>query len=150
MNATESIVESTQPETVLTPKDQLNALINRRMGEFEVRTNRSTLKYLKNSLQQKIEWKGPNEAYLIIMALLSLDNVISDLDPKDDTPTIIKLPSSTIESINFFLTKITGTGIDSAQKLFSVSMMLRPTMEALRKLDEEIEVLKSEVEALQS
>jgi hypothetical protein len=68
------------------------------------------------------------------------------MDPKSVEAIQIHLPSSTIETINFFLNRITGKGLDSAQKLFSISMMLRQPIEALKKLDNEIETLRAEVE----
>lgn len=136
-----------EPITVpLTPQEQLTQLINRRTGEFEVRINHADLKFLKNTINQKVEWKGPNEAYLVIMSVLTMDNTLQAMDPKEATPVKIKLPASTIESINFFLTKIGGKGIDSAQRVFSVSMMFRQSMEAIRKIDEEINLLKSELQ----
>lgn len=133
-------VEMQEPQA---PLDPLSELINRRMGEFDVRINHADLKYVKNSINSKVEWKGPNEAYLVIMSILTIDNALESMDPKKMEPTIIKLPASTIESINFFLTKITGKGIESAQKLFSISMMFRQSMEALKKMDQQIEQLKN-------
>lgn len=143
-------VEAIVEETVNAPEpeqDPLSALINRRMGEFDVRINYADLKYVKNSINTKVDWKGPNEAYLVIMSILTIDNALEALDPKKAEPTLIKLPASTIESINFFLTKITGKGIESAQKLFSISMMFRQSMEALKKMDQEIEQLKSSMKS---
>lgn len=136
----------TEPQAPATPEEQLNALINRRMGEFNVKISYSDLKYIKNTIQQKVEWKGPNEAYLVIISLLTIDNALQAMDPKSVEAIQIHLPSSTIESINFFLNRITGKGLDSAQKLFSISMMLRQPIEALKKLDSEIETLKAEIE----
>lgn len=132
---------TTEPTAELDP---LSELIRRRMGEFDVKINHADLKYIKNSINSKVEWKGPNEAYLIIMSILTIDNALEGMDPKKLEPVLIKLPASTIESINFFLTKITGKGIEPAQKLFSVSMMFRQAMEAIKKLDSEIEQLKGE------
>lgn len=136
----------TEPQAPATPEEQLNALINRRMGEFSVKISYPDLKYIKNTIQQKVEWKGPNEAYLVIISLLTIDNALQAMDPKSVEAIQIHLPSSTIESINFFLNRITGKGLDSAQKLFSISMMLRQPIEALKKLDNEIETLRAEVE----
>jgi hypothetical protein len=101
------------------------------------------LKFIKNAVNQKIEWKGPNEAYLVIMTTLTIDNALADMNPKEDLPIKFKMPASTIESINFFLTKITGKGLDSAQRLFSTVMQLRQAVEAIRILDEEIKALKN-------
>jgi hypothetical protein len=149
LETTESapIQETAENTTPLTPAGQLNALISRRNGEFEVKMSHADVKSIKNAINQKIEWKGPNEAYLVIMTVLTLDSVLEGMNPKEALPVKIKMPAATIESINFFLTKITGKGLDSAQRLFSTAMQLRQTVEAIRKLDEEIEVLKKEVDA---
>jgi hypothetical protein len=140
----EEVLDETQAP--LTPEEQLNSLINRRMGSFPIKINYADLKFIKNTITQKVEWKGPNEAYLVIISLLSIDNALSELDPKESAPAQINMPSSTLESINFFLSRVTGKGLDSAQKLFSVSMMIRPVMESLKKIDEEIEHLKAELQ----
>lgn len=141
--ATES-AQTAAPEP--SPKDNLNALLARRTGEFDVRINYTDLKFLKNTLNQKVDWKGPNEAYLMIMSVLTVNNVLSEMDPKTTEPLNIKLPASTIESINFFLNRVGGTGLDSAQKLFSLSMMFRQSMEAIKKLDEEITTIKNMID----
>ena len=145
METPEVINETVVESTPATPEEQLNALIQHRTGSFDVKINYADLKYLKNTLNQKIEWKGPNEAYLIIMSVLTIENCLQELDPKSPAPAQIKIAASTIESLNYFLTKITGKGLESAQKTFSISMMLRPAMEAIKKIDEEIEYLKKEL-----
>lgn len=137
--------ESSESVATLTPEDQLNALLSKRMGTFDLKITYADLKYLKNSIDQKVEWKGPNEAYLVIMSVLSLENNLQSLDPKEHSAVQLSMPASTIESINYFLSRISGKGITAAQRLFSVSMLFRQTMEAIRKLDEEIEYLKNEV-----
>lgn len=144
VEATTVSKEDTSPVT--SPEDQLNALINRRMGEFEVKINYADLKYLKNTLNQKVEWKGPNEAYLTIISVLTLDNLLQSMDPKEVSPIKINMPASTIESVNFFLSRITGKGIEAAQRLFSLSMILRQPIAALKKIDEEIEALRKELQ----
>jgi hypothetical protein len=144
---TEMVAAAEEQPTPEVQQDPLSALINRRMGEFDVKINHADLKYVKNSINSKVEWKGPNEAYLVIMSILTIDNALDVLDPKKMEPTLIKLPASTIESINFFLTKISGKGIESAQKLFSISMMFRQSMEVIKKMDQEIEQLKNEMKS---
>jgi hypothetical protein len=56
-----------EPQAELDPFQQL---VDRRMGSFDVRINYADLKYIKNSLNSKIEWKGPNEAYLLVMSIV--------------------------------------------------------------------------------
>jgi hypothetical protein len=148
---TETVTAETTTEnltqTPLTTEEQLNALVNRRAGEFDIKIGYADLKYIKNSLNTKIEWKGPNEAYLILISSLTIDNILSTLDPKSTTATLVKIPAATIESINYFLTKITGKGVEPAQRLFSIAMMFRQTVESLKKIDEEISFLQTELES---
>jgi hypothetical protein len=99
---------------------------------------------LYDLLNNKIEWKGPNEAYLMIMALISISNELKEYDTSSTARMTINLPSTTLESINFFLSRITGKGEESAHRLFAVSMLLRPAMEEIKRLDTLIETLKSE------
>jgi hypothetical protein len=42
------------------------------------------------------------------------------------------------------LNRVTGKGEETAHRLFAVSMLLRPAMEEIKKLDEIIEKLQSE------
>lgn len=147
VEAIEPQVEETAQQQPLTPEETLNSLLASRTGVFDLKITHDDLKYLKNTMQSKIEWKGPNEAYLVIMTLLTLSNALSSMNPKVKEPVLVKLPSSTFETLNYFLSKVSGTGLDSAQRLFSATMILRPTIEALKKLDAEIEAVKAEIEA---
>lgn len=133
-------------QTPQTPEQVLSSLMNARTGQFDLKIKYADLKYLKNTMQAKVEWTGPNEAYLVIMTILTLSNALESLDPKSNDSAIVKLPASTFETLNYFLNKISGTGLDGAQKLFSATMILRPTLEAIKKLDKEIELLKNELE----
>jgi hypothetical protein len=137
-------VEPTTAEEPVTELSELESLIQQRMGSFEINISPSDLKYIKNLLNNKVEWKGPNEAYLILMSLLSLSSELKEVDDRSTDRLTIALQSSTLESINFFLGKVTGKGEESAHRLFAVSMLLRPAMEEIKRLDTLIETLKSE------
>jgi hypothetical protein len=81
----------------------------------------------------------------MIMAILTIDNALDALDQKATESTQVQLPAATIESVNYFIGRAAGTGLDAAQRLFSVSMAFRPAVEAMKKVDEEIAVLENEV-----
>ena len=134
-----SMIEEPQVEL-----SELDKAVQARMGHFTINISLADLKYIKNVLNNKIEWKGPNEAYLMLMALLSISNELKDKDSSLNERVAIQLPSTTLESINFFLNRVTGKGEESAHRLFAVSMILRPAMEEIKKLDEVIEKLQSE------
>lgn len=150
----EVLIEDTQSETipetdgvVEEPQAELSELdkaVQTRMGHFTINISPADLKYVKNLLNNKIEWKGPNEAYLMLMALLSISSELKERDSSSNERVQVQLPSTTLESINFFLNRVTGKGEESAHRLFAVSMLLRPAMEEIKKLDEIIEKLQSE------
>lgn len=136
-----------KPEMVeLTLQEQLDELLKQRTGEFEIQISHKDLKYIKNTLTQKIEWTGSNEAYLLILTTLAIDSSLEDMDPKNELARVkTSLPSSALETINYFFSKITGKGVDSAQKLFAASMQIRPALEAMKKLDEAIKSVREDI-----
>ena len=135
-----------QPVVELTLQEKLEQLINKRTGDFEIQISYKDLKYIKNTLVQKIEWTGSNEAYLLILTLLSIDSCLEEMDPKNET-TMVKtsLSSTSLETINYFFYKVTGKGVDSAQKLFAAAMQIRPALEAMKKMDEAILSLREDI-----
>jgi hypothetical protein len=142
-----STIETTSVETPLTLQEQLEELVKKRSGDFELLISYRDLKYIKNALTQKVEWVGPNEAYLFILTQLAIDSSLEEMDPKSEQARVkTSLPSTAIETINYFLSKVTGKGIDSAQKLFSAFMQIRPVMESMKKMDDSIKALKQEID----
>lgn len=139
MPETDGVIEEPQAEL-----SELDKAVQARMGHFAINISPADLKYVKNLLNNKIEWKGPNEAYLMLMALLSIGSELKERDSSSNERVQVQLPSTTLESINFFLNRVTGKGEESAHRLFAVSMLLRPAMEEIKKLDEIIEKLQSE------
>lgn len=106
------------------------------MGNFTVSLSLSDLKYLRNKLND-VTWTGPNEAYLQIMAVVAINNEIRNITDLKDASNRhnISFPSTTIESINFFLSRVSGKGEEGAHRLFAISMLLRPVMEEIKNID---------------
>jgi hypothetical protein len=120
----------------------LEELYSKRMGNIEVTLSPADLKYLKNTLVQKVEWKGSNEAYLYLMATISLTQALEGHDAKSEERFAASLPTSSVESINFFLNRVTGKGEEAAHRMFAVAMLLRPAIEKINSLDMEIKKLE--------
>jgi hypothetical protein len=142
LEVTQTQTESTTVVETPQVEKTLDELIVERTGEHEFYISYSDLKYIKNALTQKLEWTGSNEAYLLIITTLSIDSELERLDPKSVERKKVSLSATALESINYFINKISGKGIDSAQKLFSAAMQLRPALEKLKSLDEKIQLLK--------
>jgi hypothetical protein len=134
---TDAVTQESPIET-----SQLDELYAKRMGNIEVTLSPADLKYLKNTLVQKVEWKGSNEAYLYLMATISLTQALEGRDAKSEERFSASLPTSSVESINFFLNRVTGKGEESAHRMFAVAMLLRPAIEKINSLDMEIKKLE--------
>jgi hypothetical protein len=136
LDEVENLSMTAEPQEEISEMDQL---IARRMGSFNVSLSLSDLKYLRNKLND-VTWTGPNEAYLQIMAVVAINNEIRNIENQKDTNTrhTVSLPSTTIESINFFLSRVSGKGEEGAHRLFAVSMLLRSVMEEIKNMDADI------------
>jgi hypothetical protein len=70
------------------------------------------------------------------------------MDPKNETTRVkTSLSSTSLETINYFFSKVTGKGVDSAQKLFAAAMQIRPALEAMKKMDEAIQSIREDIAA---
>jgi hypothetical protein len=125
------------------PVDPLTELQAKRMGSFEVSLTFNDARYLRNLLD-KSEWVGPNQAYLLIISKLEMSNICEALKGMDPGQMHkVKMTSACIESLNYFMSRWSGTGEQSAQKLFASSMLLRGAIGEINKIDSEIEELKN-------
>jgi hypothetical protein len=136
-----------EPTVELTGVDLLNEMIQQSSGSFPVKINHANLKYVRNKLHDKTEWTGPDEAYMMAMTLINLDQALAGLDAKSHNPIEVHLPSAVIRSVDYFLRKVTGTGMEAAQRIFAVAMMFRPATERISNLNRQIEQLKKEIDS---
>ena len=151
----ETTVENTVEETVddapqkeLTPEEQIyEDLKVKRMGTFKVGMSLGDATYFRNLLD-KASYKGPQQAYLLIIAKAELSQVVAGLKDHDKNQRFeVELTSACIESLGFFMNQFEGKGSDSATKLFTASMLLRPAMGQINKLDEELAIAQKNLES---
>lgn len=139
----ELLEETVEVQEELSEEQKLMA---QRMGKFEVELSSIDATYLRN-IFNKAEYKGSREAYLLILAKAELSNTAHYLKGLDPTKRHkVELTAATIESTNYFIEKKTGVGADSAQKLFSASMVLRQSIIKIQEIDKKLESLKKEQE----
>ena len=138
--------EKKSPEAKdLTPEEKVMDLSKLRMGKFDVALSAVDAKYMRNLLDRS-EWKGPQQAYLLIISKLEMSQLYEELKDKDQTTShAVPMSSATIESLSFFMNNYTGKGDNAAHKLFASSMLLRPAIGEINKIDREIEELRSSI-----
>ena len=141
VDTTTTTTTDTVAET--TPETKLDLLIKERVGNYTLHISPADLKYVKNLLKNKIEWKGPNEAYLLLMSTISITSILTELDDRSTDRVAVDISLSTIEAINFFLNRVTGKGEESAHRIFAISMLIRPALEHMKSLDDLISAEKA-------
>lgn len=143
----DAVEESTEETKELSPEEKLKEMQARRMGTFKLEMSYSDAVYFRNTLD-KAPYKGPQQAYLLIISKLEISQICESLKggAKEDKHQV-ELTSATLESISYFLNNREGTGADSAQKLFTASMVLRPAISEINKLDSEIEELSQSLKS---
>jgi hypothetical protein len=154
-DTTETISELTNGGTnsvdtpTLSPSEQIvSDLETERMGSFKVGLGYGDAVYFRNLLD-KSEYKGPQQAYLLVIAKSELSSICVSLkDSEKDKRFNVDLTSACIESLGFFMNSFEGKGADSATKLFTASMLLRPAMGIINNLDVQLAEAKKNIESI--
>lgn len=138
--------DPTEEAKELTPEETLKSLQERRMGTFKVDLSLSDATYLRN-LVEKTKFKGPQQAYLILIAKSEMTQVRDSLKDLDKTERhTVDITSATIESLSYFMNNMESVGTESANKLFAASMILRPAISQINQLDQEISELQKTIQ----
>jgi hypothetical protein len=138
-----------EPKVELSPAEQIyEDLKSERMGKFVVGLGYADAVFFRNLLD-KSTYKGPQQAYLLIIAKAELSQVVQGLKGNEkETRYEVELTSACIESLGYFMNNFEGKGSDSATKLFTASMLLRPSMGLINDLDTKLEEAKKNLNTL--
>ena len=150
-NQIEELVEDQPTEEgntkELTPEEILNDLRNQRTGMFDVELAYTDASYLRNLLD-RAEYKGPQQAYLLIISKLEISQICESLKEfNKEEKKKVKLTSASIESISFFMNNAVGKGAATAQKLFAASMVLRPAVARINEIDQQMSIIQKGLES---
>lgn len=122
-------------------KTELEKMIARRTGFWQVKMEAQDAKWIKNACQGKFEFTGPNEAFMLMNCFLGFSSAVARQESEKQTDTIV-VQASAIEACAFFINRHSASGIESAQRLFRIAMNMNNVMMELRSLDEQIEALR--------
>ena len=129
-------------EKKLTPEETLEKLKDfRKNGSISLDISYSDFKKIRNTFKNDIPWEGPNQAYLLTILMLGLEAGLSTMDPKSSETQKVPLKNDSIESIAFFLNKVTGKNSHSAQNSLGMFFALQQAITQLKQIDKEIEDL---------
>lgn len=139
----ETTIKEVKKDIKLSPEEQkLQDLHTARMGQFKVTMAYADAVYFRNMLD-KSEYKGPQQAYLLVISKAEMSNISNTLKDQDQSKRYdVDVSSACIESLNFFMNNKVGKGEHSAQRLFSASMILRQSISEINNIDTELKNLK--------
>jgi len=142
-----------QPEVVERPSEEikemteLEKLTAQRTGFFKVSLSPNDIKWIKNACNDKFEFTGPNEAFMVMNCYLGFSSIHNRMDSTKDTfdiPQNLEMNASAIEGAAILLNKYKGHGIETAQRVFRIAVALnKPAME-MKDIDQRINILKLE------
>ena len=97
------VSDSQEIEENLSPAEKLAKLQADRMGNFKVTISYDDATYLRNLLE-KSEYKGPQQAYLLIISKLEMSQVCETLKGMDrEMRHTVEISAAAIESMSFFI-----------------------------------------------
>jgi len=145
-----SLDKDSKPEEVkeMTLEETFTDLSARRMGKFSITISYKDSTYLRNLLDNS-EYKGPQQAYLLIISKLEMSQICEFLKNEDKEKRHgVEVTAATIESLSFFMNNRVGKGTDSAQKLFAASMQLRPAITEINEIAEKLDAVEKQLNLL--
>ena len=137
--------EQSQPE-----KSMLDQLIDRRTGYFSVKLDTADLKWIKNACNSggKFSFTGPNEAFMLMNCYLGFSAAIAraEQEAKEQTESdgSVQIQAAAIEAAAILINKYSGSGLDTAQRVFRIAMALNPAIMDMKDLDKLINMIKNQ------
>jgi len=145
----EEITNETAPEVEekeVSLEEQLKQLVDfRRNGNVTFEMTYDQFKRLRNVFKNDIPWKGPNQAYLLSVLMLNLEQTLSTLDPKDSEVKKISVRNDSVEAMSVFLNSIEGKSSHSAQLSLGMFLTIQQGISQLQSIDTQIKQLEEQL-----
>lgn len=140
--------EDDMPEEEVSPEERLQQLKHfRTNGGISINVSYNDFKFIVNTFRDKVEWKGPNEAYLLMILNMGLNNAMAQFEEKKSKTEeqMIQISNSSIEFMNRFQHRISGKNSHAAGNYMGLFGVVSHCTSQLESVDKEIESLKDEL-----
>jgi len=139
-------VNETTPEKDVTPEEQLSQLTEfRRSGSVTLEMTYDQFKKMRNTFKNDIPWKGPNQAYLLSILMLNLEQSMSTMDPKEVNAQKVSVRNDSIEAMSVFINSIEGKNSHSAQTSLGMFLSIQQAIAQLQSIDAQIKTLEEDI-----
>ncbi len=122
----------------------LDMLINKRTGFFQVNLDIKDLKWIKNSCNNGFNFTGPNEAFMLMNCYMGFSSAISRLETEEASAESagVQIQAAAVEAAAILINKFEGSSLESAQRIFRVAIALNSPVMEMKELDSIINQLK--------
>jgi hypothetical protein len=144
---TNSLEDETPTQEPVKELTEIEKLTNRRTGFWQVNLDISDLKWIKNSCQNKFDFNGPNEAFMLMNCYLGFAAAVArqeDAVKQKLEASIPAVQASAIEACALMLNKYVGSGLETAQRIFRIAIALNGIIMEMQTLDKMIAELKTQ------
>lgn len=142
----ETVNETDVPEKEVTPEEQLTQLIEfRRNGSVMLEMTYGQFKKMRNTFKNDIPWKGPNQAYLLSVLMLTLEQALSTMDPKEENAQKVSVRNDSVEAMSVFINSIEGKSSHSAQLSLGMFLTIQQAISQVQSIDAEIKSLEEQL-----
>jgi hypothetical protein len=138
----EMVTVQMPPIEPMTEMTELEKLIHRRTGYWKVKMELLDLKWVKNACQGKLNFTGPNEAFMLMNCYLGFSGAVARMEQEKDQTVPVDLQASAIEACALLLNKYSSSGIESAQRVFRIAIALNDVIMEMKNLDAIIQQLR--------
>ena len=143
----DNIVEEA-PEKEVSPEEQLEQLKQfRKNGSVTLEMTHSQFKKMRNVFKNDISWKGPNQAYLLSILMLNLEQALSSMDPKEENEQRVALRNDSIEAMSVFVNSIEGKSSHSATLSLGMFLSIQQAISQLQSVDSQINSLENSLKS---
>jgi hypothetical protein len=138
--------QMTEPQSAETEMSEIDKLINKRTGFWEIGLEEADVKWIRNQCNSKFSFTGPNEAFMLMNCYLGFASAIARMEQsaKDGAPAERPIvQAAAIEACAMMVNRFDGTGLESAQRIFRIAIALNGPISEMKNLDKQIEQLKA-------
>jgi hypothetical protein len=123
-------------------------------GSLTLSVTKTGFKFLVNSFKNKIEWTGPNDAYMLNIIAMSLNSILYGDKYKNashDEKIEVDIPITVCRMMLYFQNRFSGKGQSSALDYYRyVFSTLGQAANQIKELDDKINELKEKEQASDS
>lgn len=118
----------------------------RKNGNVTLDVSYSSFKMIRNIFKNKVAWTGPNQAYLLCVLNMNMEQALSSMDSKSVDSQRVAIRNDSVEAMSVFINNISGDNYHAAQNNLSMFLQIQQAIAQLQTIDKQIESIVSKID----